>query len=350
MLIHNEFGPFYNLYRSDILKKSEYAFRGLLLEYLFNRLNSDKGTMTFYDKRTMVMQDRHLINVSSSEINDYHRKFAKYDSMCARNVNLRTISNKVITLNLERQTDDQPFYRHLLTYGYPYSLFFFFPLKNSVCRLSFNRKWSQNKFSETEIEFLRNIASNISDLIELNKEMNNFNNSLHTLFSIPSDEGYIIVDRNYFIMAHNKGAEKICYRISPKLSLGDALSCMVKKLPLEHESRKTLIISENEAYFIKVYANYPEASTFVFRLTPKIRNTLTCADAITNLTSQEKKITELVAKGYSNKEIALSLFITENTVKVHLKHIYSKMNITNRISLIMQLPQFSGIREILETG
>ncbi len=49
-----------------------------------------------------------------------------------------------------------------------------------------------------------------------------------------------------------------------------------------------------------------------------------------SLTTREAEVLELVADGGSNREIARRLFISEPTVKVHLRHIYDKLGVRNR--------------------
>ena len=44
-------------------------------------------------------------------------------------------------------------------------------------------------------------------------------------------------------------------------------------------------------------------------------------------------MSELAAKGFTNKEIAQKLFISENTVKLRLKNIFVKLNIKSRSEL-----------------
>ena len=51
------------------------------------------------------------------------------------------------------------------------------------------------------------------------------------------------------------------------------------------------------------------------------------------LTQSEWRVMDLAAKGFSNKEIARRLRISEGTAKVHLHHIYRKMGIDNRTAL-----------------
>lgn len=48
------------------------------------------------------------------------------------------------------------------------------------------------------------------------------------------------------------------------------------------------------------------------------------------LTSKERHVLELVAQGKSNKEMAKLLGITPETVKSHMKHIFSKLQVDSR--------------------
>ncbi len=61
-----------------------------------------------------------------------------------------------------------------------------------------------------------------------------------------------------------------------------------------------------------------------------------------NLTEREEEIAELLLAGRTYKMIAAELYISENTVKTHVKKIYSKLEIQNRAELInMMLKQQS---------
>jgi DNA-binding NarL/FixJ family response regulator len=53
-----------------------------------------------------------------------------------------------------------------------------------------------------------------------------------------------------------------------------------------------------------------------------------------NLTSREVEVLRLVAAGNRNKEIADRLFIAEETVKVHLKHIMNKLGANDRTEAV----------------
>ncbi|WP_304518018.1 response regulator transcription factor [Cecembia rubra] len=58
------------------------------------------------------------------------------------------------------------------------------------------------------------------------------------------------------------------------------------------------------------------------------------------LTNRESEIVTLVEEGLTNHEIASKLFVSENTVKTHLKNIFIKTNAINRTDLIHKLRRF----------
>src|ERR1700730_8526375 len=56
-------------------------------------------------------------------------------------------------------------------------------------------------------------------------------------------------------------------------------------------------------------------------------------NALTTLTDRERQIMRLVSEGLSNKEIGRRLNISDGTIKVHLHHIFQKLEISNRTVL-----------------
>ena len=53
-----------------------------------------------------------------------------------------------------------------------------------------------------------------------------------------------------------------------------------------------------------------------------------------NLSEREEEVSRLLIKGETNSEIGEKLFISVNTVKSHIKSIYRKLKVSNRIQLI----------------
>ncbi len=54
---------------------------------------------------------------------------------------------------------------------------------------------------------------------------------------------------------------------------------------------------------------------------------------LTQLTERERQIMRLVSEGLSNKEIGRRLNLADGTIKVHLHHIFQKLDISNRTVL-----------------
>ena len=58
---------------------------------------------------------------------------------------------------------------------------------------------------------------------------------------------------------------------------------------------------------------------------------------LSELSPKEIKVAELISTGTSNKEIAEMLNVTERTIKSHLTQIYAKLNIRDRMQLMLYM-------------
>ncbi len=60
-----------------------------------------------------------------------------------------------------------------------------------------------------------------------------------------------------------------------------------------------------------------------------------CRDA--GLTKREVEITLLLMEGKTNKVIAETIFISLRTVETHIRNVYEKLQVSNKIELLKQL-------------
>ena len=51
------------------------------------------------------------------------------------------------------------------------------------------------------------------------------------------------------------------------------------------------------------------------------------------LTETERRVAALVTQGHTNREVAAAMFVTENTVQTHLRHIFRKLSVRSRTEL-----------------
>jgi DNA-binding NarL/FixJ family response regulator len=56
-----------------------------------------------------------------------------------------------------------------------------------------------------------------------------------------------------------------------------------------------------------------------------------------SLTASERRVADLAAGGFSNRDIAQALFVTPKTIEVHLSNSYRKLGISSRRELTAAL-------------
>ncbi|TXL20816.1 hypothetical protein BMR03_13990 [Methylococcaceae bacterium HT2] len=60
---------------------------------------------------------------------------------------------------------------------------------------------------------------------------------------------------------------------------------------------------------------------------------------LADLTSRELEVATLLAEGQSNKQIAKELEISQETVKVHVKHVLNKLKLNSRVKVALYMVQ-----------
>lgn len=69
-----------------------------------------------------------------------------------------------------------------------------------------------------------------------------------------------------------------------------------------------------------------------------------------NMSRREIQVAELICMGYSNEEVAKNLKIRPGTVKTHLRNIYRRIRVRNKIAMLLkvvnQATKFSAISGI----
>lgn len=62
------------------------------------------------------------------------------------------------------------------------------------------------------------------------------------------------------------------------------------------------------------------------------------------ISEREYQVLELLAEGHTNKEMAERLFVSPNTVKTHLAHLYGKLDVSRRTQAIQKARGLGMIR------
>jgi DNA-binding NarL/FixJ family response regulator len=107
--------------------------------------------------------------------------------------------------------------------------------------------------------------------------------------------------------------------VVPAITAG-ATGYLLKDTPHEELFRAVRAAYRGEAVLAPSVAN---------RLMSQLR-----APAQEAFSDRELEVLALIAQGLTNREVAARLFISEATVKTHLVHIYSKLDVTDRAAAV----------------
>jgi DNA-binding NarL/FixJ family response regulator len=75
--------------------------------------------------------------------------------------------------------------------------------------------------------------------------------------------------------------------------------------------------------------------TLIAEFAGQPRRSLAAAASLSALTPREREILTLVGTGLSNPQIAVELFISENTVKTHVARVFDKLGVHERVQAVI---------------
>lgn len=177
-------------------------------------------------------------------------------------------------------------------------------------KFSSELKLSQDKLNKDLINFADTCTSTIASLAAvINTDFDNYFEDNVTFYNRFSDK----VNADVYDLGYQKDYQKkLIYYGPDKETSSD--------WPIELISFLTLI------GLLSIFWNVSQHRRIKALLKEKDHNKVD----ITQLTSKEKQILELICSGKSNKEIASELFVELSTVKTHINKLYTKLNISNR--------------------
>ena len=95
------------------------------------------------------------------------------------------------------------------------------------------------------------------------------------------------------------------------------------------------------AYVDKLLDAFPGSATQVSSMHHAASSPALQPFLVEPLSARELEVLHLLAKGLSNDEIARKLFLSTGTVKVHLKHIYAKLEVNSRTQAVARLRELN---------
>lgn len=108
-----------------------------------------------------------------------------------------------------------------------------------------------------------------------------------------------------------------------------AAGFVLKGVPAEDLQRAVRVVAEGGAWLdpavtARVLATYRSARV------PAAPNA-----EISSLTAREREVLALIGEGKTNAEIAAALVVSEGTVKTHINHVFTKLNLRDRAAAVV---------------
>lgn len=176
-----------------------------------------------------------------------------------------------------------------------------------------------SKESDLEVVYTANQAS---DILEYLKQ-HTFD-MLITDFSMPEMDGLTLIRTVKRVLP---GVKIIVLSMHDEVHLAkEILKSGVDGYVLKKDTQQELIKAIHEVKAGRVYLSSDINKLLIMNLDNPDEGRL--------LTEREREIVKLIAKEYSNKQIAEALFISERTVETHRKNIFRKTGTNSLVGLI----------------
>jgi len=125
----------------------------------------------------------------------------------------------------------------------------------------------------------------------------------------------------------------------PQLSHGAFLIKKGFKSYLGKDTNKEIVNIAIESVRNENVWLYPQLMNFIIQYISIGKNESQSLENLEQLTEKERKVAILVSNGLSNKEIANELGVQLVTIKKHIGHIFTKLDVKDRLSLALYINQ-----------
>lgn len=193
---------------------------------------------------------------------------------------------------------------------------------------------------------------NTQALIEAPEKIDSFMQLLHKVWTKNNSKWYAINDIDAFAKEH--GIDKNCFKANFPQAFEHLNSMLIYGINDLRGSDHCLYVFFSEEKTFKVQDSVmglimPHVDTAIRRIQhleqiavaesskEVVNNTKEYLNYVSKLSARELEIVYWVRQGKTNTQMANILFISQNTVKTHLKNIFEKLEVTKRAEAIGKL-------------
>lgn len=209
-------------------------------------------------------------------------------------------------------------------------------------------KEKRERFSVIEIQTLKLLANSIAGILSKNlaHERTLSEKTMYQQCATHSPFGILIFDEQLNVIYTNaKIKEMMALFAEKQISSAGFLHDIIGKVGEKWDQGvlKHLISPGLNEFTVSInpISLLVDKQTFMLSLIPEnVYKKKMSEQKISNeygLSKRELEIIPLVLKGFSNEEIGKELFITEHTVKTHIRNIFKKFKVNNRTSLCYKI-------------
>jgi len=157
--------------------------------------------------------------------------------------------------------------------------------------------------------------------------------------------GLIILDGKFSLLHSNKTAQEYCMDIANKSS-SNSLIHVINLLSLEYYGKSLRTTFDIKSYTFNITSILVPSEgmgiesvycVYIMNQQDAEDSSIDVDESLYTLTHREKEIIILMAKGYSDKDIAKSLYLSTHTVRTHFKNIFRKMDASSRTEVLYKL-------------
>jgi len=148
---------------------------------------------------------------------------------------------------------------------------------------------------------------------------------------MPGKDGLAVLRE---MMREGMSAKPVILTAADQDEVFEAIRLGVPGVVLKDMAPKLLVHCIREVHAGRRWLEKSYATQAVERL---LQREAGAKDVARALTPRELQVAQMTAQGMHNKAIAAKLSITEGTAKLHLHHIYHKLNVDGRVALMQYL-------------
>jgi two-component system NarL family response regulator len=187
--------------------------------------------------------------------------------------------------------------------------------------------------SSTASEVIETIKQNKPDILLIDPEL------FESIDLIPRIQR-VVPKARIIVLTHSNASAHLLSTMS-----GGAAGYILKDTKYESLLKVITLVAEGK---LVIDQSMARLVADVFKFIHDHTHIMIKPEQVSSLTEQEKAILALLAKGATNKEIASSLCVTDNTVKVHIRNIMRKLHARNRLEAAICAIQAGLVHGIYE--